>query len=92
VASVDEGLYVVSTRNVGGINPVSGDYSVGASGRRIVRGELAEPVSGVTLAAPMLELLANVREVGADFRWVSGTGGYVGTGSVLIDDVTIGGR
>src|SRR6185436_10381894 len=55
VASVDDGLYVVSTRNVGGINPVSGDYSVGASGRRIVRGELAEPVTGVTLAAPMLE-------------------------------------
>jgi PmbA protein len=92
IASVDEGLYVVSTRNVGGINSVSGDYSVGASGRRIVRGELAEPVSGVTLAAPMLELLANVREVGSDLRWVSGTGGYVGTGSVLIDDVTIGGR
>ena len=92
VASVDEGLYVVSTRNVGGINPVSGDYSVGASGRRIVKGELAEPVSGVTLAAPMLELLANVREVGSDLRWISGTGGSVGSGTVLIDDVTIGGR
>jgi PmbA protein len=92
VASVDEGLYVVSTRNVGGINPVSGDYSVGASGRRIVKGELAEPVSGVTLAAPMLELLANVREVGSDLRWISGTGGYVASGTVLIDDVTIGGR
>jgi PmbA protein len=92
VASVDEGLYVVSTRNVGGINPVSGDYSVGASGRRIVRGELAEPVSGVTLAAPMLDLLGNVREIGSDLRWVGGTGGYVGSGTVLIDDVTIGGR
>jgi predicted Zn-dependent protease len=40
----------------------------------------------------MLELLANVREVGSDLRWISGTGGYVGTGTVLIDDVTIGGR
>jgi PmbA protein len=92
VAGVDEGLYVTSTRNVGGINPVSGDYSVGASGRRIVHGELAEPVSGVTLAAPMLELLANIREVGSDLRWVSGQGGYVGAPTVLVDDVTIGGR
>jgi PmbA protein len=92
VASVDEGLYVVATRNVGGINPVSGDYSVGASGRRIVHGELAEPVSGVTLAAPMLGLLKSVREVGSDLRWVSGQGGYVGAPTVLIDDVTIGGR
>jgi PmbA protein len=92
VASVDDGLYVVSTRNVGGINPVSGDYSVGASGRRIVNGELAEPISGVTLAAPMLQLLANIRAVGSDLRWISGTGGYVGTPTVVIDDVTIGGR
>ena len=81
VGSVDEGVYVVSTRNVGGINPVSGDYSVGASGRRIVNGELAKPVSGVTLAAPILKLLANVRKVGADVRWVSGAGGYVGAPS-----------
>jgi PmbA protein len=92
LASVDEGLYVVSTRNVGGISPISGDYSVGASGRRIVNGELAEPVSGVTLAAPILALLANVREVGSDLRWVSGGGGFVGCPSVLVDDVTIGGR
>jgi PmbA protein len=76
---------------VGGISPVSGDYSVGASGRRIVRGELAEPVSGVTLAAPMLELLSNVREVGSDLRWMSGLG-CVGAPTVLVDDVTIGGR
>ncbi|MGE3267965.1 MAG: TldD/PmbA family protein [Chloroflexota bacterium] len=92
ISSVQDGLYIVSTRNVGGINPTSGDYSVGASGRRIVNGELAEPVSGVTMAAPMLQLLANIREVGADVRWSSGTGGYVGAPSVIIDDVTIGGR
>jgi PmbA protein len=92
IADVDEGLYVVSTRNVGGINAVSGDYSVGASGRRIVRGELAEPVSGVTLAAPMLDALANIREVGSDFRWTSGQGGYVGAPTVVVDDVTIGGH
>ena len=57
-----------------------------------MRGELAEPVSGVTLAAPMLELLANIREVGSDLRWVSAQGGYVGAPTVLVDDVTIGGR
>jgi PmbA protein len=92
IGSVDDGLYVIGTRNVGGINPVSGDYSVGASGRRIVRGELAEPITGVTLAAPMLDLLKNVQEVGSDLRWVSGQGGMVGAPTVLIDDVTIGGR
>jgi PmbA protein len=71
---------------------VSGDYSVGASGRRIVGGSLAEPITGVTLAAPMLDLLKNVREVGSDLRWVGGQGGIVGAPTVRIDDVTIGGR
>ena len=92
VASVDDGLYVVATRNVGGINPISGDYSVGASGRRIVRGEIGEPVTGVTLAAPMLELLSNLREAGSDLRWVSGQGGIVGAPTVRIDDVMVGGK
>lgn len=91
IGEIEDGLYVVTTRNVGGINPVSGDYSVGASGRRIVRGELGEPVSGVTVAAPILDLLRNIREVGSDPRWVSGQTGYCGVPSVLIDDVTIGG-
>src|SRR5205814_937185 len=84
VADVDDGLYVLSTRNVGGISPISGDYSVGASGRRIVRGELAEPISGVTLAASILDLLRNVREVGSDVRWVSGQSGIVGAPTVRI--------
>lgn len=92
VAGIEDGLYVVSTRNVGGINAVSGDYSVGASGRRIVRGELAEPISGVTLAAPMLELMSNVSEIGSDARWLSGQNGMVSAPTVRIDDVTIGGR
>ena len=40
----------------------------------------------------MLQLLANIREVGSDVRWVSGAGGYVSAPTVVVDDVTIGGR
>jgi predicted Zn-dependent protease len=36
--------------------------------------------------------LANVREVGSDLRWTSGQGGFIGAPTVLVDDVTIGGR
>ena len=91
IAGVDRGLYVVVTRNVGGINPVSGDYSVGASGRWIERGELAGPVSRVTIAAPVLEMLANMSAVGSDLRWVPGQGA-IGAPTVRIDGLTIGGR
>ena len=91
IAGVERGLYVVATRNVGGINPISGDYSVGASGRWIERGELAGPVSGVTIAAPILEMVANLSAVGSDLRWVPGQGA-IGAPTVRIDGVTIGGR
>ncbi len=91
IAGVESGLLVVTTRNVGGINPVSGDYSVGASGRWIERGEVAGPVSGVTIAAPMLEMLANLSAIASDVRWIPGLGA-VAAPSVRIDDVTIGGR
>jgi predicted Zn-dependent protease len=40
----------------------------------------------------MLELLSNIREVGSDLRWMSGQGGYVGAPTVLVDNITIGGR
>lgn len=91
IAGVGRGLLVVSTRNVGGINPVSGDYSVGASGVWIERGELAGPVSGVTIAAPMGELLRNVSGIGAEIRWSPGASAY-GSPVVRVDGVTIGGR
>jgi PmbA protein len=91
IAGIERGLYVVATRNVGGISPVSGDYSVGASGRWIERGELAGPVTGVTIAAPMLQMLANLAAVGSDLRWIPGQG-VVGAPTVRIDDVTIGGH
>ena len=48
LGAVERGLLVVTTRNVGGINPVSGDYSVGASGAsgsRAARRRLRWPAS-----------------------------------------------
>ena len=90
IRDVDYGLYVVATRNVGGINPVSGDYSVGASGRLIEGGELTRPVTGVTIAGQMLELLGNVSAVGSDARWSIGQAPIL-TPSLRIDGVAIGG-
>ena len=87
---IDSGLLVTVTRNVGGINPVSGDYSVGASGRLIEAGELTRPVTGVTIAGPMLELLANVSAIGSDARWSAGQAPVL-TPSLRIEDVAVGG-
>ena len=41
-----------------GVNPVTGDYSRGASGYRIVGGELAGPVSEFTIAGNLRDMFA----------------------------------
>jgi PmbA protein len=73
-----------------GVNPVSGVFSVGASGRVIRGGELAEPLREFTIASDLVSMLRAVRSVGADSRWVP-FGGSVKTPSLLIGAMTVAG-
>lgn len=60
---IGDGLYV--TELIGhGVNGVTGDYSRGAGGFRIRNGELAEPVSEITIAGNLRDMFA--RLVAAD--------------------------
>ncbi|MBI2844944.1 MAG: TldD/PmbA family protein [Chloroflexi bacterium] len=90
ISEVDEGLYVLRTMNVGGINPVNGDYSVGASGVWIERGQPARPVSGVTIAANMGHILKNIVAVADDLRFVPFFGS-IGVPTMRIEGMTIAG-
>ena len=55
MAGIARGLYV--TELIGqGVNPVTGDYSRGASGFLIEQGELAAPVAEITIAGNLLEV------------------------------------
>jgi PmbA protein len=71
--SVGEGLYVQSVTGIhSGVNPVSGDFSVGAEGLMIRAGVLAEPVREVTVASTLQRMLQSVVEIGGDLRWLPG--------------------
>ena len=73
IAEVGEGLLVQSITGVhSGVNPVSGDFSVGAEGLMIRRGELAEPVREVTIASTIQRMLQHVVAVGSDVEWLPG--------------------
>lgn len=89
VASIDHGLYVASFAGLhSGVNPVSGDFSVGADGLTITDGSLGAPVREMTIASTMQRLLLDVSEVGGDFEWLpAGSGGC----SLVIDDVAVSG-
>jgi len=59
MADIREGLYV--TEMIGmGVNQVTGDYSRGAAGFMIRDGALAEPVSGITIAGNLAEMLLHL--------------------------------
>ena len=71
MADIGEGLYV--TEMIGsGVNGVTGDYSRGASGFMIRDGELAEAVSGITIAGNLREMFLNMAAAG-DLRFRRGT-------------------
>ena len=73
VAAVGDGLYVQSITGVhSGVNPVSGDFSVGAEGLKIEGGALGQPVREVTVASTLQRMLQSVVEVGGDLRWLPG--------------------
>jgi PmbA protein len=73
LAEVGEGLYVQSVTGIhSGVNPVSGDFSVGAEGLMIHRGTLAEPVREVTVASTLQRMLQSVVAIGNDLRWLPG--------------------
>ncbi len=71
LAAVGEGLFVQSMTGVhSGVNPISGDFSVGAEGLMIRDGKLAEPVREITVASTLQRMLLSLAAVGADVDWL----------------------
>ena len=89
IAGIDEGLLVASLQGLhSGVNPVSGDLSVGVEGVMIRNGELAEPIREGTLAGAIPRLLLDIAAVGADLERQPG-GTLVP--SLLVEGLTLGG-
>jgi PmbA protein len=73
LAAVGDGLFVQSMTGVhSGVNPISGDFSVGAEGLMIRDGKLAEPVREITVASTLQRILHSLVAVGADVEWLPG--------------------
>jgi len=67
IADIADGVLV--TELIGqGVNPVTGDYSRGASGFRIVDGQIAGPVAEFTVAGNLLAMFAKLTPAN-DLQW-----------------------
>jgi PmbA protein len=87
IRGIRQGLYV--TELIGhGVNIVTGDYSRGAAGLWIENGEFAYPVSEITIAANLQQMLMDVEAVGSDLEFR----GSVASPTLLIREMTVSGQ
>ncbi len=70
-----------------GVNPVTGDYSRGASGFWIENGEVSRPVHEITVAGNLRQMYRGIVALGDDVD----RRGAIHCGSMLIDELTIAG-
>jgi PmbA protein len=85
------GLYVTDVAGLhSGVNPISGTFSVGATGRLIEGGELGRPVREMTIASDLVSMLKAVEAVGSKSRWVP-FGGSVKAAPMLLREMSVSG-
>ncbi|KMS53435.1 modulator protein [Novosphingobium barchaimii LL02] len=85
MADIADGVYV--TELIGqGVNGVTGDYSRGAAGFRIVGGELAGPISEFTIAGNLLRMFAQITAA-SDLEWHRA----INVPTLRVDGMTIAG-
>jgi PmbA protein len=84
---ISNGILITQLMGVHTANPVTGDFSLGASGILIEIGKLTRPVRGFAVAGNVLGVFKKVTDVGNDLRFFGSTGAP----SVRISEISVGG-
>jgi PmbA protein len=89
IADIDDGVLIQSVTGLhSGVNAISGDFSVGASGLTISNGQVGGPIREFTIASTLQRMLHDVVEVGNDVDWLPMRAAGL---SLVIRDVTMSG-
>lgn len=84
------GIYVTNLEGLhAGANPVTGDFSLAASGFLLKNGRKTKPVKGFTVADNFFTLLQKITDVDGELKMLNGS---FGSPSVLAGDITVGGK
>jgi len=75
-----------------GLNPVSGDFSLSASGYEIENGNIGRPVDLITIAGNLYELLKDIEDIADDLRFGFPGKSYIGSPSVKIKSLAVAGE
>ena len=93
IALADNGLYINDLAGLhSGLNAVSGDFSLSASGYEIINGEKKRPVNQITIAGNLYELFKDIVAIGNDLKFGMPSYGYIGSPSILIKSLSVSGE
>ena len=87
IGSLKRGVLVTELMGLHTVDPVSGDYSLGIRGVLLDGGEESVPVSGMTIAGTLRDLLAGIDGAADDLT----LRGDVGACTVVVRDVAVSG-
>ncbi|MEP7003973.1 MAG: TldD/PmbA family protein [Chloroflexota bacterium] len=88
VGGLDRSLRITSLLNLHTIDPISGEFSLGATGDYLESGERRYPVQGITIAGNLTTLLSAITGVANDLTF--GSSG-LGSPTFIISALSIGG-
>jgi PmbA protein len=89
IADIDDGVLIQEVSGLhSGVNPISGDFSTGASGMTIAHGKVGAPIREFTIGSTLQRMLLDIVAVGNDVDWLPMRAAGL---SLVINDVTISG-
>jgi len=92
LSEMGDGILITACDGIfAGVNPVSGDFSVISKGYMIRGGQIAEPVSGITIGGNLYDILSATQERGNDSITIYGNTGVVTSPSILLSEIVISG-
>lgn len=93
VGSMEHGLVITRMEGLhSGLNAVSGDFSLSASGYEIENGRIKKPVEQITVAGNFYNVMQDVVEIADDLKFGLPHGTYVGSPSVKIRKIAVAGQ
>ena len=93
ISTIDNGIYIIDVAGLhSGLNPVSGDFSLSASGYEIIDGKIHRPINQITIAGNFYKLLKDIELIGDDLVFGFPAGSYFGSPSIKISSISVAGE
>lgn len=91
IRKIDKGIIILRLMGLHTVNPISGEFSLGAAGVLIENGIKTDAVRGITISGNIVELLASILEIGSDLRFIASDANY-GSPTLLVEGLSISGE